>query len=226
MSRRRPLLGSRPSQAPGLRRRFFGSVPPATLARRAAGVLALGLLPVALQLGCEAFALLYGLQLGLGMVLIGTTVYARDQRGSGRPLTLQEVAVAAGILAFGWLVILLMLAEAWSADEPVFVSLVSALKHVDGRVLAAAAVLAAWAVYRARVLARQPVSPDGSLDQPVTARALCVVAFMALGPYVYELFRALGASEPLGVALAYGLSEAYPFLATLVDRGLDRVWPA
>lgn len=205
------------SAVPRLRRPFFGSLPPATLARRAVEVLALGLLPVALQLGCEAFALLYGLRLGLGMVLIGTTVYARDQRGSGRPPTRGNVAVAAGILAFGWLVILLMLTEAWSADEPVFVSLVSALKHVDGRVLAAGAVLAAWAVHRARALARQPVSPDGSLDRPVTARTLCVVAFLALGPYAYELFRALGATEPLGVALAYGLSEAYPFLATAIE---------
>lgn len=215
-------MSRRLAAPPEPRRRIFGSLPPAGLPRRAAGVLALGALPLALQLGGEAFALLYGLQLGLGMVLIGATVYVRDQRASGRPPTRLDLAVAVGVLAFGWLAILLMIAEAWSADEPVFFSLISALRHADGRVLAVAAVLLAWGVHRARAVARQPISPDGSLDRPVTARSLCVLAFVLAGPPACELFGRLGASEPLGVALAYWLSEAYPFLATLVDLGLAR----
>ncbi len=203
-------------------------MPSGTLARRALEALALGLLPLALQLECEAFALVYSLHLGFGLVLVGTVTYLRDLRRSGPPPGWSDVLVAGGALSLLWLVVFLAVTAAWAAlpGRPVFASLAVTARHVDARVVAAALASLAWAVRRMRRVAAGPETPDGGLAQPVLVRALCVAAFVFFGPPAFELFRALGATEALAVGLAYALSEAYPFLATLIDRGLDRVWPA
>jgi hypothetical protein len=184
----------------------------------------LGLATMVLGLTREPFAILYAAHLGLGMVVVGTTMYVVDQRLRGRGER-SDGLVAALALSVMWLLfVFLPIVAMWTSPgrRGHIVLVGAAVREWGAKVLSLVALLTAVAVAQAKRYARNPDPPGPTLFKPILRRALSVAAFVFFGPSVCAFLTAAQLPEPVAVATAFAFAEAYPFLATLVDRFLDR----
>jgi hypothetical protein len=203
---------------------LFGASSNLDLAKKALFAGLLGLATVALGLGKAPFALLYAAHLGLTMVVVGTTRYVVDQRVVGRSSRLDGPVAASALLVLWFVFVFLPLLAAWTAQGPAgHIALVyAAVRGADAKVLALLAVLTARAVAEARRYVRHPDPPGATWSKPLLRRVISVAGFVFLGPSVCAFFIDLGSAEPVAVAATFALAEAYPFVATLLDRFIHR----
>lgn len=195
------------------------------LLARAALTFTLALGALLLRLDAEPFALLYALDIGFRMVLGGTSSYVRFNRSRGE-FHRNDPFWGALFLSLIWLgLVFLPVAGIWAPNSARLLGgkLGAVLGSFDLRVAALALVLLGLAVRQAWVQWHLPEPEGPHLFKPVLARALCVAAFVFFGPPVFTVLREGGASEPVAMAVTYALSEIYPFVATLIDRGLHRL---
>ncbi len=184
----------------------------------------LGLATVALGLGREPFALLYAAQIGLTLVIVGTTRYVVDQRLRARGSRLDGPAAASALFALWLLFVFLPVVGAWTGQGPRgHIGLViAAVRDADFKVLSLLALLAALAVAQARSHARHPDPPGATFAKPLLRRVISVAAFVFFGPKVFSFFAARGAPQPVAMAATFALAESYPFVATFLDRFIHR----
>lgn len=213
--------GSTRDSAAGAGEELFGALSSRALTARALSTFALASATCVLGLERAPFAVLYALDLGLRMVLAGSVAYARFNRAKGYPRR-SDAWWGAFFLGVLWLLfVFLPVTLMW---VPVTQRTLAGI--LDWRFVLGALVVSALAWREARHEARRPEEPGATLYKPVLMRALCVAAFVFFGPGVFSLLSALGAGEPAAMALTYAASETYPFVATLIDRGLHRLGPA
>lgn len=216
-ARRRPPEPARYAGA-GAGEELFGALSNREIAARGLTTFAFSLGTLILGLGAVAFALLYALDVGLRMVLIGTVSFVRFQRSKGEARA-SDAFWGALFLTFLWLLLVVLpVLGVWTGAAGIPAG--AALRALDLRVGLLALLLLGLAVRQARHEARQPEQPGPTLYQPVLSRALRIAAFVFFGPFVFTFLRAAGSSEPVAIALTWALAEAYPFVATLIDRGL------
>jgi len=213
---------------------LYGHLRNRDLLLRAAVVIAVSSSGLLFALEPAVFALLYLIQLGLAMGVTAPIMFDADIEAASLRERIANDATAGVVMAVAWLLVVVVpifgiwIAPALAPGE----ALLPALTHLPSLpwsdLLLPIAVLAAVAVARGITYARASrngVAPD--LKKPFMHRVLCVAAFVFFGPTIYGVVMAVGHALPAlsalaapttAIVLTYALCEAYPFLATLVDR--------
>jgi len=197
------------------------------LALRGAGALALGLTALLFGIDVTSFLLLYALYVGFAMVLTTPLMFIADRSSELETPVWQDFIVVALLMAALWgLAVLWPLWAVWSGvrelDEPPMTAVAYLAAAGTIGVMMYGALQTGLRYRQLPAEARREMN----FKQPAVERALCIIAFVIFGPYVFMAVQLAGEVwSPLGrpavaLVITYAVCEAYPFAATLADRVL------